>query len=140
MILKVCYFKLILIIVLEDKKVFETSTPDIFAATPIEIKSNEHNNLDLPKLDINENTLGYYIPSLNETLNKKYKIIGVCGKGIFSTVVKVLDITDNKEYAVKMIRNIDIMLISGNKEKNILKKIKEVDKQGRIFFIFYNFR
>jgi hypothetical protein len=70
------------------------------------------------------------MPSLNEVLNDRYKIIGVCGKGIFSTVVKVMDIKENKELAVKMIRNIDIMLVSGNKEKNILKKIKEVDKQG----------
>jgi hypothetical protein len=69
---------------------------------------------------------------MNEILNNKYKIVGVCGKGIFSTVVKVIDLSSQNKnnYAVKIIRTIDVMYLSGEKERSILRKLNEVDKNG----------
>jgi len=101
----------------------------MFVETPTDDISQNKNNLSF--LDTN-NSLGYYNPKLNEVLNDKYKIIGLCGKGIFSTVVKVVDFY-NKEFALKIVRNIGVMLISGEKERSIIKKLNEIDKYGKIF-------
>lgn len=107
----------------------EVGTPDIFASTPVDEVNN--NKLNLPAFDINENTAGYYVPTMNEVLVNRYKITGVCGKGIFSTVVKVADTANSdKNLACKMIRTIDVMLMSGEKERGILKKLNEKDKNG----------
>lgn len=121
-----------------DKSVKSIVTPDMFAATPIdEDLINQKEVLNIKPLEGNDGSTGYYTPKLNEIINDKYKIIGVCGKGIFSSVVKVIDLNTNKELALKIIRSIDVMLISGEKERSILKKLNEIDKQGN--FILYNF-
>ncbi len=106
------------------------ATPDMFAATPEDQLVRSQNKI-LNQPSIGEDGTGYYAPQLNEILNERYKILGVCGKGIFSNVVKVVDINNNKEFAVKIIRAIDVMLISGEKERSILKKLNGVDKMGK---------
>jgi serine/threonine-protein kinase PRP4 len=97
-------------------------TPDMFAGTPVEDTSEQRKILNLPLFDSYEDTTGYYTPKMGEIINSRYRVIGLCGKGIFSTVAKVIDITSNIEYAVKIVRTIDVMLASGDKERNILKK------------------
>ena len=88
------------------------------------------NKINLPTFEINNDTTAYYLSQKNELLNNRYLIIGECGKGIFSTVVKALDTHSNIEVAIKIIRSIDIMLISGEKEMNILKKLNDLDTQS----------
>ena len=97
-------------------------TPDMFVETPVEDGENKK-ILNLPVFESYEDTTGYYTPKLGEIINEQYRVTGICGKGIFSTVVKVIDITSNLEYAIKIIRTLDIMLISGEKERSILKKL-----------------
>ena len=101
-------------------------------------QNDKISNLDLGISNKYEN-VGYYAPQLGEIINQKYKVIGLCGKGIFSSVVKVVDITSNIGYALKIIRNIDIMKASGDKERNIISLLNKDDKEG-IFYIFYFFR
>ena len=129
--------------ILENKKDSSTSsTPDMFSDDFNKNSNAEQNdkisNLDLGISNEYEN-VGYYAPKLGEIINQKYKVIGLCGKGIFSSVVKVVDITSNIGYALKIIRNIDIMKASGDKERNIISLLNKDDKEG-IFYIFYFFR
>ena len=102
----------------------------MFAETPTDFLKNEKNILPSQE----EENSGYYTPELNEILKGHYKIVGFCGKGIFSNVVRVVDINNNKEYAIKIIRAIDIMLMSGEKEKSTLKRLNEIDKNGIFYF------
>lgn len=107
-------------------------TPDMFAGTPVEDTTELKIILNLPLFDSYEDTTGYYTPKLGEIINNQYKVIGLCGKGIFSTVVKVIDITSNIEYAIKIVRAIDIMLASGDKERSILTKFNKCDNIVRL--------
>jgi len=63
---------------------------------------NKEQVLNLHVIDVYEDTKGYFVPKLNEILNSQYRIISICGKGVFSTVVKVVDINSNSEYAIKV--------------------------------------
>ncbi len=102
----------------------------MFSETPTDnLNSANKKNLNLLTDLESSDTTGYYTSKLNEIINEKYKIIGMCGKGIFSTVVKVVDF-NNREFALKIIRNIDVMIISGEKERSILRKLNEMDKNG----------
>lgn len=121
---------------LENKKCSSiSSTPDIFSDDFKTISNNmtEQNdkisNIDLGISNKYE-TVGYYTPQLGEIINKRYKVVGLCGKGIFSSVVKVVDITSNIGYALKIIRDIDIMRASGEKERNIISSLNKGDKEG----------
>ena len=107
---------------------------DMFTETPDDDIFSEAKDmvLNLPAFDISQDNRGYFIPRVNEMLNSHYKITAICGKGVFSTVVKVLDINTNVEYAIKVIRTRDEMILSGEKEKLILKKLNENDKSGKI--------
>ncbi len=106
----------------------EESDQDMFAQTPTD-------NLNIQKRLVNSDKeeSGYYNPELNEVLNRHYQITGFCGKGIFSNVVRVVDINNNKEFAIKIIRAIDIMLMSGEKERSTLKRLNEIDKNGKFY-------
>jgi serine/threonine protein kinase len=96
--------------------------------------NDEHNKkknvIDLGLTSKNE-SIGYYIPQVNEIIYNKYKVIGLCGKGIFSSVFKVQDIQTNKLYSLKMIRNIDIMKLSGQKERQILSNLTTNSSQSK---------
>lgn len=96
--------------------------------------------LNLPCIDAFEDNEGYYIPKINEIINQKYKVISVIGKGVFSCVIGVININDpTQEYALKIIRNNDIMRLSGEKEKNILAKVNKGDKHSKCLYYYYYF-
>ena len=118
----------------ENEKICSSSssTPDMFSDEKPK-KEMSTKNIDLGLSTKNE-SIGYYIPKIGELIHNKYKIVGLCGKGIFSSVVKVVDITSNIGYALKIIRNIDIMKASGDKEKTIITLLNKEDPEG----IYYN--
>jgi len=64
---------------------------------------------------------GYYQPKAGELIRDRYKVTSIAGKGVFSCVVKALDLRPlKKEYeqvAIKIIRMYDIMRQSGEKER-----------------------
>mmetsp|Transcript_12625 Transcript_12625/g.12438 ORF Transcript_12625/g.12438 Transcript_12625/m.12438 type:complete len:101 (+) Transcript_12625:32-334(+) len=66
--------------------------------------------------------MGYYQPKSGEVIKDKYKVLSIAGKGVFSCVVKALDITSPqpKEVAIKIIRKIDITRQSGEKEIEVV--------------------
>jgi serine/threonine-protein kinase PRP4 len=49
---------------------------------------------------------------VGELINGRYRVVGIHGKGVYSTVVKALDIQDNNlEVAVKISRNNETMYV-----------------------------
>ena len=108
-----------------------SSSSDMFEFSDTNDEHNKKKNvIDLGLTSKNE-SIGYYIPQVNEIIYNRYKVIGLCGKGIFSSVFKVQDIQTNKLYSLKMIRNIDIMKLSGQKERQILSNLTTNSSQSK---------
>lgn len=74
---------------------------------------------------------GYYKLRIGELLNGRYQVQTTLGKGMFSSVVRAVDITDNKLVAIKIMRNNDALRKGGFTEIAILQKINELDPEGR---------
>jgi serine/threonine-protein kinase PRP4 len=52
---------------------------------------------------------GYYKVILGELLNARYHVQANLGKGMFSSVVRAMDVTTKKLVAIKLIRNNETM-------------------------------
>jgi serine/threonine-protein kinase PRP4 len=83
-----------------------------------------------------EDTKGYYIPQVGEVLldtqnRNRYKIISIKGKGVYSCVVEVQNMDSGEKSAIKVLRNNEIMLKSGEKEIKILEKLNLSDLNDR---------
>uniref|UniRef100_A0A7S2ZDH3 Protein kinase domain-containing protein n=1 Tax=Rhodosorus marinus TaxID=101924 RepID=A0A7S2ZDH3_9RHOD len=76
-------------------------------------------------------TEGYYVFRPGELLEGRYRVMNTMGKGVFSTVIRAQDVRSQQDFAVKAIRNNDVMLRAGQKEIAILKKLNETDPQGK---------
>jgi serine/threonine-protein kinase PRP4 len=67
---------------------------------------------------------GYYKFQMGEKMQDRYEVFEVTGKGVFSNVLRARDIDrENKEVAIKIIRNNDMMKKCGDKELEILQLI-----------------
>ena len=83
-----------------------------------------------------QDTSGYYIPQVGEVLidnedEMRYKIASIRGKGVFSCVVEVQNLETGQKYALKVLRNNDIMQKSGEKEIKVLQKLNNSDPNDR---------
>ncbi|OMJ69187.1 hypothetical protein SteCoe_33144 [Stentor coeruleus] len=108
------------------------SSDDMFIKTPEAIQEK----VQIRVGGETEDTKGYYIPQVGELLvdvNKstRYKIVSVKGKGVFSCVVEVQNMETSEHHAIKVLRNNDIMLKSGEKEIRIIKKLNNSDPNDR---------
>lgn len=57
---------------------------------------------------------------------------GLCGKGVFSSVIRCIDTEDaNEEVAIKIVRTNDLMRKAGEKEAEILRKLNSADKENK---------
>lgn len=65
----------------------------------------------------------YYKPTMNEIMNNKYRVVGILGKGVYSSVLKVE--LNQKFYAVKILRNALELRESGKREIEILFSLNE---------------
>ena len=74
---------------------------------------------------------GYYKLRIGEVLNGRYQVQTTLGKGMFSGVVRAVDILDNKPVAIKMMRNNDALRKGGFTEIAILQKLNEFDPDDR---------
>ena len=81
------------------------STDDVAKAVPIP----QAKVLDIGMLDNWDDTEGYYKIILGEKLDNKYHVQANLGKGMFSGVVRAMDMTTNKLVAIKLIRNNETM-------------------------------
>ncbi|KAI0199183.1 kinase-like domain-containing protein [Astrocystis sublimbata] len=74
---------------------------------------------------------GYYKIRIGEIMNGRYQVQSTLGKGMFSGVVRAVDITNKKLVAIKMMRNNDALRKGGFTEIAILQKINDADPENR---------
>ena len=75
---------------------------------------------------------GYYKITAGELLDKRYKVSGKSGAGVFSNVVRAVDTLVEgpaSKVAIKIIRNNDLMYKAALKELEIIRKLNAVDKE-----------
>jgi serine/threonine-protein kinase PRP4 len=99
--------------------------------------------LDIGMLDNWDDAEGYYKIILGELLNGRYHVQSNLGKGMFSGVVRAMDVTTKRLVAIKLIRNNETMSVrtvpsleylltsyrrkAGMKEIEILQKLNNAD-------------
>jgi len=74
---------------------------------------------------------GYYKLRPGEVLNGRYQVQTSLGKGMFSGVVRAVDITNKQLVAIKIMRKNDALRKGGFTEIAILQKLNESDPDGR---------
>jgi serine/threonine-protein kinase PRP4 len=74
---------------------------------------------------------GYYKIRVGEILNGRYQIQTTLGRGMFSGVVRAIDITTKKPVAIKIMRNNDALRKGGYTEIAILQKLNDADPENR---------
>jgi len=110
---------------------------DMFTGTDGDKQSDDitvvRNSVSNPSLLDNwDDPDGYYRVILGEMLDNRYHVYTNLGKGVFSTVVKAKDTKDNdREVAIKIIRNNDTMRRASLKEISILSKLMEADPDDK---------
>ncbi|CAD5118181.1 unnamed protein product [Dimorphilus gyrociliatus] len=113
--------------------------------SPATFAAGQKMGLEDPTLNDNyDDAEGYYRVRIGEVLDKRYSVYGSTGQGVFSSVVRVRDAArDNSEAAIKIIRNNDLMLKTGQKELKLMKKLNDTDPHDkyhclRLFRHFYH--
>lgn len=120
----------------DEKPKSAEPTKDMFAENYVEEKTDPNatvgftdNSVATEACDDNE---GYYRVRLGEVLDTRYTVYGYTGQGIFSNVVRARDTKKgNTDVAIKIIRNNDLMLRSGMKELDMLRKLNAADPNDR---------
>jgi serine/threonine-protein kinase PRP4 len=74
---------------------------------------------------------GYYKIRIGEMLDGRYQIQATLGRGMFSGVVRVVDVTSQKQFAIKIMRNNDALRKGGYTEIAILQKLNQADPENR---------
>lgn len=103
------------------------TSEDVAKAVPIP----QAKELDIGMLDNWDDIEGYYKIILGELLNGRYHVQANLGKGMFSGVVRAMDMTTKKLVAIKLIRNNETMRKAGMKEIEILQKINNADPEDK---------
>ncbi|KAH9499749.1 hypothetical protein Btru_077728, partial [Bulinus truncatus] len=138
----------------EDIKKSKGDVVDMFADTE-DMFSENYNSPGLrrglpgvaenPNLTDNwDDAEGYYRVRISELLDKRYSVYAYKGQGMFSNVVMCRDAArGNTDVAIKVIRNNDMMLKTGMKELEFLRKLNDADPDDkfhclRLFRHFYH--
>lgn len=105
---------------------------ELFTESPT-VAVNNQNALDNPNLTDNwDDSDGYYRVRIGEILDKKYQVYGYTGQGVFSNVVRARDTTKgDSEVCVKIIRNNEIMEKSGQRELEVLARLRQADPDSK---------
>ncbi|XP_059156068.1 serine/threonine-protein kinase PRP4 homolog isoform X2 [Physella acuta] len=138
----------------EEGKKTKNDVVDMFADTE-DMFSENYNSPGLrrglmgvaenPNLTDNwDDAEGYYRVRIGETLDKRYSVYAYKGQGMFSNVVMCRDAArGNTDVAIKVIRNNEMMLKTGMKELEFLRKLNDADPDDkfhclRLFRHFYH--
>ena len=78
-----------------------------------------------------DDTDGYYKIRVGEVLNNRYQVQATLGRGMFSSVIRALDMTSKRLVAVKIMRNNDALRKGGYTEITILQKLNDADPESR---------
>ncbi|KAI0999404.1 Serine/threonine-protein kinase [Podosphaera aphanis] len=124
----------------DDFDMFAEEDDDMFAEEPKLNRSMDH-SMKVPLLQAKEFDVGmsdnwdddegYYKVMLGELLNSRYHVQANLGKGMFSGVVRAMDVTTKRLVAIKIIRNNETMRKAGMKEIEILQKINDADPEDK---------
>ncbi|KAH8738587.1 hypothetical protein FG386_002002 [Cryptosporidium ryanae] len=97
------------------------------------IEENEERNTQFPSNPKYEGRLecedeeGYYVSYIGEVIGNKYKVCSnSIGKGVFSSVVKCINLNTKSEVAIKIIRLNDMMKSAGEREFEMIKLLRGV--------------
>ncbi|KAF7459446.1 Serine/threonine-protein kinase [Cryptosporidium felis] len=100
---------------------------DMFASDPDEAYSKNTKLPDNPvfkRLECDDEE-GYYVSYIGEIIGDRYKVSSnSTGKGVFSSVVRCLDMETRNEVAIKIIRLNDMMRSTGEKEYSIVRQFR----------------
>ena len=104
--------------------------------TAVPIESNDQPDAATPAEDKGgllegDDKDGYYKIRVGEVLNGRYQIQTTLGRGMFSGVVRAMDITTKQPVAIKMMRNNDALRKGGYTEIAILQKLNDADPDQR---------
>ena len=86
---------------------------------------------DAGLLDNWDDPEGYYRIMIGELLDKQFEVKEKLGKGVFSNVVRAINIQTGGLVAIKIIRNNETMYKAGLKEIEILRKLKNADPDDK---------
>ncbi|KAF7484441.1 dual specificity protein kinase CLK3 [Marmota monax] len=79
---------------------------------------------------------GHLVCRIGDWLQERYEIVGNLGEGTFGKVVECLDHARGKsQVALKIIRNVGKYREAARLEINVLKKIKEKDKENKFLCV-----
>jgi len=75
---------------------------------------------------------GYYKAKIGEVMKGRYTVVeDMCGKGVFSNVVKAKDQQENVQVAVKIMRCNDMMRKAAEKEVEVLERLNRADRGNK---------
>lgn len=113
-----------------DSEEEQNEEQDGAGADPIQAKGFTVHN---PSVDED----GYYQPKTGEIVLGRYQVTSIAGKGVFSCVVKALDLEasaseQRKEVAIKIMRTkFEVMRQSGLKERDIVARLNQGDRYDK---------
>eukprot|EP01017_Pseudomicrothorax_dubius_P032767 TRINITY_DN4324_c0_g1_i10.p1 TRINITY_DN4324_c0_g1~~TRINITY_DN4324_c0_g1_i10.p1 ORF type:complete len:622 (-),score=149.77 TRINITY_DN4324_c0_g1_i10:97-1962(-) len=107
-----------------------SSALDMFASTPAETKAAGAPQPNAQPIEFDDEEQ-YYISTVGEVLDRRWKVIQKLGKGQFASVVRAVDVNTGEEAAIKILRSRELILRHGEREKAVLEKLNETDKQDR---------
>jgi serine/threonine-protein kinase PRP4 len=75
---------------------------------------------------------GYYRAQVGELMSGRYRVVeAMCGKGVFSNVIKAKDQQKNELVAIKVMRTNDMMRKAAEKEIEVLQRLNRADKGNK---------
>lgn len=97
------------------------------------IANNRETRMNVNFLNDNfDDAEGYYRVRIGEILDKRYNVYGFTGSGVFSNVVRARDAArDEKDVAIKIIRNNELMHKTGLRELESLRKLNDADPDDK---------
>ncbi|KAL1495496.1 hypothetical protein AB1Y20_016861 [Prymnesium parvum] len=115
----------------EDLGGFDIFNDDVEEAAAVEEAVDEAAMMD--RGDNYDDKEGYYAHRVGDVLNDRYKVLGSFGKGVFSTVVRCVDLRSphGLEVAIKVQRNNEMMRRAGEKEIMYLQELTKNDPENR---------
>uniref|UniRef100_F1KR61 Serine/threonine-protein kinase Doa n=1 Tax=Ascaris suum TaxID=6253 RepID=F1KR61_ASCSU len=90
----------------------------------------------VPRAAIQDDRDGHLIYKEGDIIHGRYEIVRTLGEGTFGKVVQVKDSEEgNREYALKIIKNVSKYREAARLEINVLKKLQERDPRGDFLII-----
>ena len=95
------------------------------------LKASTDNTLQQGSVEIRTDTEGYISITAGRVLGGRYKVLGEIGKGVFSAVLRCVDIQTNAEVVIKVARLNELMKRAGRKEVEYLKLLTKKDPENK---------